>query len=64
MSTAHETIVAAHAGLKVFAMSLVTNKEIMEEAREEVTNHEEVLETSAKRAETMKELVTKLIKYM
>lgn len=61
MSTAHETMVAAHAGLKVFAMSLVTNKEIMEEDREEITNHEEVLETSAMRAKTMQDLVTQLI---
>ncbi|BHF74764.1 hypothetical protein SprV_0501785200 [Sparganum proliferum] len=60
-STAHETMVASHCGLKVFAMSLVTNMVIMDYDTPRITNHEEVLETSAKRSETMKELVTRLV---
>ncbi|VDN11796.1 unnamed protein product [Dibothriocephalus latus] len=64
MSTAHETMVASHCGLKVFAMSLVTNKVMVEEDSSAVTNHAEVLETSKKRTETMKELVTKIVAEM
>ncbi|VDL91092.1 unnamed protein product [Schistocephalus solidus] len=60
-STAHETMVASHCGLNVFAMSLVTNIVIVEDESPRITNHEEVLETSAKRSETLKELVTRLV---
>ncbi|CAL1516871.1 purine-nucleoside phosphorylase [Chitinophaga sp. MM2321] len=48
MSTVPEVIVAAHAGLKVFAMSVITDIGIREE--ENVITHEEVLE-AAKAAE-------------
>ncbi len=61
MSTAHETIVAKHAGLKIFAMSLVTNRVIMEDDSKEVTNHEEVLDTGRKRAELMNTVITKMV---
>lgn len=64
MSTAHETTVAKHAGMKVFAMSLITNKVVMELESEQQTNHEEVLETSARRAETMKQFVSTLVERM
>ncbi|KAM3171173.1 hypothetical protein ACTXT7_017155 [Hymenolepis weldensis] len=61
MSTAHETTIAKHAGMKVFAMSLITNKVVLDEDSNVQTNHEEVLETSAKRAETMKSFVERLV---
>lgn len=61
MSTIHETIVARHASMKVFGMSLITNKVALDEDSEVVCNHEEVLEISAKRAETMKSFVEKLV---
>lgn len=48
MSTVPEVIVAAHAGLKVFAMSVITDIGIREE--ENVITHEEVL-AAAKAAE-------------
>ncbi|HVI45654.1 MAG TPA: purine-nucleoside phosphorylase [Chitinophaga sp.] len=48
MSTVPEVIVAAHAGLKVFAMSVITDIGIREE--ENVITHDEVLE-AAKAAE-------------
>ena len=48
MSTVQEAIVANHAGMKVFAMSVVTDMGIREE--ENVITHEEVLE-AAKHAE-------------
>ncbi|MCW3463577.1 purine-nucleoside phosphorylase [Chitinophaga nivalis] len=44
MSTVPEVIVAAHAGLKVFAMSVITDIGIREE--ENVITHEEVLEAA------------------
>ncbi|VDD75777.1 unnamed protein product [Mesocestoides corti] len=61
MSTVHESTVANHAGMKVFAMSLITNKILLDESVEATCCHEEVLEMSAKRSETMKALVTKLV---
>nr|CUU97889.1 hypothetical transcript [Hymenolepis microstoma] len=64
MSTVHETSVARHADMKVFAMSLITNMIVQDEDSDELVNHEEVLEISNKRAETMKTFVTKLVEYM
>ncbi|VDO01637.1 unnamed protein product [Rodentolepis nana] len=61
MSTAHETTIAKHAGMKVFAMSLITNNVVTSEDSDVLTNHEEVLATSAKRAETMKSFVERLV---
>ncbi|VDK39150.1 unnamed protein product [Taenia asiatica] len=60
MSTIHEAVVAKHANMKIFGMSLITNKVALDEDSEIVCNHEEVLEISAKRAETMKTFVQKL----
>ncbi|VDM33742.1 unnamed protein product [Hydatigera taeniaeformis] len=61
MSTIHEAVVARHAGMKIFGMSLITNKVALDEDSEVICNHEEVLETSAKRAEIMKTFVEKLV---
>ncbi|KAL5966090.1 Purine nucleoside phosphorylase [Taenia solium] len=61
MSTIHEAVVAKHANMKIFGMSLITNKVALDEDSEIVCNHEEVLEISAKRAETMKTFVEKLV---
>ncbi|CUT99285.1 purine nucleoside phosphorylase [Echinococcus multilocularis] len=44
MSTAHETIVAKHAGMKVFAMSLITNKIVIEEDSDEDVGDENARE--------------------
>jgi purine-nucleoside phosphorylase len=48
MSTVQETIVAVHAGMKVFAISVITDEGIREE--ENKITHEEVL-TAAKESE-------------
>ncbi|EUB54952.1 Purine nucleoside phosphorylase [Echinococcus granulosus] len=61
MSTIHETVVAKHAGMKIFGMSLITNNIVVDEDSQVNCNHEEVLETSAKRAEIMKTFVKKLV---
>jgi purine-nucleoside phosphorylase len=45
MSTVPEVIVAAHCGLKVIGMSLITNKALFPGEEREAASHEEVLET-------------------
>ncbi len=61
MSTTHETIVAQHSGMKVLAISLVTNRDILENDREEESNHAEVLQTGIMRSETMSTLISKVL---
>lgn len=62
MSTVHETTVACHASMKVFAMSLITNMIVLDENSKVLCNHEEVLQTSAKRSEAMKTFVMHFVK--
>ncbi|KAL5106388.1 Purine nucleoside phosphorylase [Taenia crassiceps] len=64
MSTASETVVAKHAGLKVFATSLITNKIVIEDDSEVACTHEEVLQIAAMRAEVMKMFVMKVLERM
>jgi purine-nucleoside phosphorylase len=47
MSTAHEVLVARHMGMRVMACSGITNVAVDAVDTEQVTNHEEVLETGA-----------------
>ena len=61
MSTTQEAIAARHAGLKVIACSLITNKSIMEYDVDATICHEEVLETSKMRGETMVKLMAHFI---
>nr|CAX70423.1 purine-nucleoside phosphorylase [Schistosoma japonicum] len=61
MSTIPEVIIARHCGIKVFAVSLVTNISVLEVDTQVIANHEEVLETSAKRAELMQLWFEKII---
>ncbi|EUB63109.1 purine nucleoside phosphorylase 5a [Echinococcus granulosus] len=51
MSTAYETVVAKHADLKVFAISLIADIAVLDEDTEVPITHEEVLRTAGKRAE-------------
>lgn len=64
MSTAHEATVAKHAGIKVFAISLITNKIDVDEDNLKECSHEEVLETSTRMAETMKAFIKKMLEKM
>ncbi|KAM7538770.1 hypothetical protein Aperf_G00000052472 [Anoplocephala perfoliata] len=64
MSTAHEATVAKHAGMKVFAVSLITNKIDVSEDNLKDCSHEEVLETSNRMAETMKTFISKVLEKM
>lgn len=61
MSTVHEVIVARHSGIRVFALSLISNKAVMDYTSEEKANHEEVLETGEQRAQQLVKLVSTLV---
>ena len=61
MSIAPEVILARHCGLRVFAMSLVTNKCIMDYDTNQKTNHEEVLETGRMRGELLEKMMVRFI---
>ncbi|XP_026169852.1 purine nucleoside phosphorylase-like [Mastacembelus armatus] len=61
MSTVHEVIVARHAGIRCFALSLISNRAVMDYDSQEKANHEEVLETSRLRAKQMEKLVSTMV---
>ncbi|GAA6087421.1 purine nucleoside phosphorylase-like [Tachysurus ichikawai] len=64
MSTAHEVIVARHSGMRVFALSLITNKAVMDYNCEEKANHEEVLQTGEQRSQQLVKLVSTIVSRM
>ncbi|NXN95148.1 PNPH phosphorylase, partial [Rhinopomastus cyanomelas] len=61
MSTVPEVIVARHCGLRVLGISLITNEAVMSYNSQKKANHEEVLRTSAVRAEALQKLVTHIL---
>ncbi|MEQ2215250.1 hypothetical protein XENOCAPTIV_029623 [Xenoophorus captivus] len=61
MSTVHEVIIARHCGMRVFALSLITNLGVMDYDSEEKANHEDVLHASKQRAEQMERLVSSMV---
>lgn len=61
MSTVHEVIIARHCGMRVFALSLITNQAVMDYESEEKANHEEVLQTGKQRAEQLEKLVSTMV---
>lgn len=61
MSTVHEVIIARHCGMRVFALSLITNQAVVDYDSEEKANHEEVLQTGKQRAEQLERLVSTMV---
>lgn len=61
MSTVHEAITAHHCGMRVFALSLITNQAVMDYESEQRANHEEVLQTGKERAEQLEQLVSTMV---
>lgn len=61
MSTVHEVIVARHCGMRVFALSLITNLGVTDYDSEEKANHEEVLQAGKQRAEQMERLISSIV---
>lgn len=61
MSTVYEVIVARHCGMRVFALSLITNQVVMDYDSGEKANHEEVLHTAKLRAEQLERLVSTMV---
>ncbi|XP_052382991.1 purine nucleoside phosphorylase 4a isoform X2 [Oncorhynchus keta] len=64
MSTAPEVVVATHCGMRVFGLSLITNKVVKSYNDTESVNHEAVLEVSKLRSQTLQMLVTELVSRM
>lgn len=61
MSTVHEAITARHCGMRVFALSLITNQAVMDYESKERANHEEVLQTGKERAQQLEQLVSTMV---
>uniref|UniRef100_A0A672MD37 Purine nucleoside phosphorylase n=1 Tax=Sinocyclocheilus grahami TaxID=75366 RepID=A0A672MD37_SINGR len=61
MSTVPEVVVARHCGMRVFGLSLITNKVVTDYNSTERANHEEVLETTRMRTEDLQKLVSNLV---
>ncbi|XP_060766889.1 purine nucleoside phosphorylase 4a [Neoarius graeffei] len=61
MSTAPEVLVASHCGMRVFGLSLITNKVVKSYEDSETINHEAVLEVSKMRSEMLQKLITEII---
>ena len=59
MSTVHETLVARHCGLRVAAISAITN--YAEGMSEEPVSHEQTLRDAAKAADDLAPLITKFV---
>ena len=59
MSTVHETIVARHCGLRVAAISAITN--LAEGMGEQALSHEQTLADAARAAESLAPLITRFV---
>uniref|UniRef100_A0A673JLW4 Purine nucleoside phosphorylase n=1 Tax=Sinocyclocheilus rhinocerous TaxID=307959 RepID=A0A673JLW4_9TELE len=64
MSTVPEVVVARHCGMRVFGLSLITNKVVSDYNSTERVNHEEVLETTRMRTKDLQNIVSNLVTKM
>ncbi|KAK7152138.1 hypothetical protein R3I94_008466 [Phoxinus phoxinus] len=64
MSTVPEVVIARHCGMRVFGLSLITNKVVTDYDSKERANHEEILETTRMRTEDLKKIVSNLVTNM
>ncbi|TRY94118.1 hypothetical protein DNTS_031630, partial [Danionella cerebrum] len=64
MSTVQEVIVARHCGLRVLALSLITNMSVMDYSSQKRANHQEVLETGQERERQLEELVCRVVSHL
>ncbi|KAM9296571.1 purine nucleoside phosphorylase-like [Gastrophryne carolinensis] len=62
MSTAPEAVVAKHCGMRVFGLSLITNRVAQAYEIEESVDHTSVLEIGKQRSEVLQDLLTELVK--
>lgn len=62
MSTAHESTVATHAGLKVLAFSIITDMVVLEFDSEETTDHLEIVKVANLKAKEAEELVISFLR--
>lgn len=62
MSTCPEVVVATHSGMKVFAMSMVTNKCVIDYEDLQLANHEEVLDVGKSRSGKLQEFIKELVR--
>ncbi|KAL1516726.1 hypothetical protein ABEB36_000596 [Hypothenemus hampei] len=62
MSTVHEVITANHCNMTVFAFSLITNECVVHYETEDEPSHEEVMDVGKQREDSLKQLVTELLK--
>jgi len=62
MSTVHETIVARHAGLRVAAVSAITN--LAEGMQDEPLSHEQTLRDAARAASDLAPLITRFVEQL
>lgn len=61
MSTVPEVVAARHCGLRVFGLSLITNKVVSDYSIKERANHEEVLKTTCMHTNDIQNLVSHLV---
>ena len=61
MSTVPEAVVAKHAGIKTFGISLITDLLAMEHDLATATTHEDVLAIGQQRAEDLQRLVSAFV---
>lgn len=52
---------ARHCGMRVFALSLITNQVVMSYDSEDKANHEDVLQTGKQRAHQLERLISTMV---